>query len=140
LRQRWTGSDEPLAVPLDLRREPVGPRHRTDEAEHRRSLHRPLLPGLAVDDFDGIELAVAVHSLYCRVAEQFDVGCLLNPLGEVAGHMLVEVIAANDKRSEEHTSELQSRGHIVCRLLLEKKKDFLLTERHSCMALLIQYR
>src|SRR5690625_5916988 len=27
-----------------------------------------------------------------------------------------------NKRSEEHTSELQSRGHIVCRLLLEKKK------------------
>src|SRR5690625_6378461 len=26
-----------------------------------------------------------------------------------------------DKRSEEHTSELQSRGHLVCRLLLEKK-------------------
>src|SRR5690625_6018593 len=25
-------------------------------------------------------------------------------------------------RSEEHTSELQSRGHVVCRLLLEKKK------------------
>src|SRR5690625_7053695 len=31
---------------------------------------------------------------------------------------------ANDNswRSEEHTSELQSRGHLVCRLLLEKKK------------------
>src|SRR2546422_7982618 len=27
-----------------------------------------------------------------------------------------------DRRSEEHTSELQSRLHIVCRLLLEKKK------------------
>src|SRR5439155_16055023 len=27
-----------------------------------------------------------------------------------------------DHRSEEHTSELQSRGHLVCRLLLEKKK------------------
>src|SRR5207253_9964950 len=26
------------------------------------------------------------------------------------------------QRSEEHTSELQSRGHLVCRLLLEKKK------------------
>src|SRR5439155_25773715 len=26
-----------------------------------------------------------------------------------------------DQRSEEHTSELQSRGHLVCRLLLEKK-------------------
>src|SRR5207253_7936747 len=28
------------------------------------------------------------------------------------------------KRSEEHTSELQSRGHLVCRLLLEKKKNY----------------
>src|SRR5437870_12946972 len=28
----------------------------------------------------------------------------------------------NVGRSEEHTSELQSRGHLVCRLLLEKKK------------------
>src|SRR5690625_945179 len=28
-----------------------------------------------------------------------------------------------DARSEEHTSELQSRGHLVCRLLLEKKKN-----------------
>src|SRR5690625_6068657 len=28
-------------------------------------------------------------------------------------------------RSEEHTSELQSRGHLVCRLLLEKKKESL---------------
>src|SRR5690625_6020352 len=27
-----------------------------------------------------------------------------------------------NRRSEEHTSELQSRGHLVCRLLLEKKK------------------
>src|SRR5439155_4096741 len=29
---------------------------------------------------------------------------------------------ARVERSEEHTSELQSRGHLVCRLLLEKKK------------------
>src|SRR2546429_5313854 len=29
---------------------------------------------------------------------------------------------ARDPRSEEHTSELQSRLHLVCRLLLEKKK------------------
>src|SRR5439155_15553060 len=29
----------------------------------------------------------------------------------------------NCPRSEEHTSELQSRGHLVCRLLLEKKKS-----------------
>src|SRR5437870_9746291 len=30
--------------------------------------------------------------------------------------------ALSRPRSEEHTSELQSRGHLVCRLLLEKKK------------------
>src|SRR2546422_1755906 len=30
--------------------------------------------------------------------------------------------ATRDRRSEEHTSELQSRLHLVCRLLLEKKK------------------
>src|SRR5205809_2342553 len=33
-----------------------------------------------------------------------------------------EEIAAAGTRSEEHTSELQSRLHLVCRLLLEKKK------------------
>src|SRR5690554_7131297 len=31
-------------------------------------------------------------------------------------------IKSEPKRSEEHTSELQSRPHLVCRLLLEKKK------------------
>src|SRR3712207_7008546 len=34
---------------------------------------------------------------------------------------------AADARSEEHTSELQSRQYLVCRLLLEKKKNILLT-------------
>src|SRR5690625_1822351 len=33
-----------------------------------------------------------------------------------------EQMKENGERSEEHTSELQSRGHLVCRLLLEKKK------------------
>src|SRR5690625_6552431 len=35
------------------------------------------------------------------------------------------------ERSEEHTSELQSRGHLVCRLLLEKKKRNKNTEREN---------
>src|SRR5437660_4381984 len=38
------------------------------------------------------------------------------PNGTAAGR-------AQNRRSEEHTSELQSRGHLVCRLLLEKKKE-----------------
>src|SRR5690554_7295655 len=34
-------------------------------------------------------------------------------------------------RSEEHTSELQSRPHLVCRLLLEKKKHKLFQGRYA---------
>src|SRR2546422_7520959 len=42
------------------------------------------------------------------------------PLELVDVQALVD--ACTDPRSEEHTSELQSRLHLVCRLLLEKKK------------------
>src|SRR2546421_5096078 len=38
----------------------------------------------------------------------------------------VLALASDDERSEEHTSELQSRSDLVCRLLLEKKKKKLL--------------
>src|SRR2546422_2186020 len=41
---------------------------------------------------------------------------------KMAERMEVEHRAAREMRSEEHTSELQSRLHLVCRLLLEKKK------------------
>src|SRR3712207_8641557 len=36
---------------------------------------------------------------------------------------IAEVMLARARRSEEHTSELQSRQYLVCRLLLEKKKQ-----------------
>src|SRR5690625_6890776 len=61
-------------------------------------------------------------------------GILLQPaLGAVLMSLSTVVVAINAQllrravrhgagRSEEHTSELQSRGHLVCRLLLEKKK------------------
>src|SRR5690606_42003417 len=39
-----------------------------------------------------------------------------------AGAMLLLVVFGMKSRSEEHTSELQSRENLVCRLLLEKKK------------------
>src|SRR2546422_4961538 len=38
------------------------------------------------------------------------------------GVAAVRPLARSGRRSEEHTSELQSRLHLVCRLLLEKKK------------------
>src|ERR1035437_7486375 len=37
----------------------------------------------------------------------------------------------NCARSEEHTSELQSRQYLVCRLLLEKKKKIYSTRKHT---------
>src|SRR5690625_6569238 len=51
----------------------------------------------------------------------------LNTLKEKRNEKQTTINQLNEKlstevRSEEHTSELQSRGHLVCRLLLEKKK------------------
>src|SRR2546429_3590879 len=45
-------------------------------------------------------------------------------IGRFGAHMAVESVNDGPRtlRSEEHTSELQSRLHLVCRLLLEKKK------------------
>src|SRR5690625_2494215 len=52
----------------------------------------------------------------------------LDPLSDTFRNGVADIVQPKlrswrdpDYRSEEHTSELQSRGHIVCRLLLEKK-------------------
>ena len=45
--------------------------------------------------------------------------------------------ARNELRSEEHTSELQSQAYLVCRLLLEKKKQ--LNRRHLLIHLYTLY-
>src|SRR5690625_5510569 len=55
--------------------------------------------------------------------------------GRVAGRLRAKAAATaggrprTAPRSEEHTSELQSRGHLVCRLLLEKKKKTVLEQK-----------
>src|SRR3712207_8315420 len=48
----------------------------------------------------------------------------VRPLLREAGHQVFtpSLTGLGERRSEEHTSELQSRQYIVCRLLLEKKK------------------
>src|SRR3989442_5081336 len=45
-------------------------------------------------------------------------------LGDVAAYRGEQAL----RRSEEHTSELQSRPHLVCRLLLEKKTSLIMTQ------------
>src|SRR3712207_9062026 len=50
-------------------------------------------------------------------------GALLgHVLAQAAAQRLVQQVGRGVVRSEEHTSELQSRQYLVCRLLLEKKK------------------
>src|SRR3712207_7619087 len=49
-------------------------------------------------------------------------GCTVNARSDASDSFLSVI---NGIRSEEHTSELQSRQYLVCRLLLEKKKKLL---------------
>src|SRR5258708_31826286 len=51
-------------------------------------------------------------------------------LRDLEGEAVGVVQQERKRRSEEHTSELQSPDHLVCRLLLEKKKNRIV--RHYC--------
>src|SRR5690625_5629783 len=57
----------------------------------------------------------------------FNIATLVSVLIGVTVLYIALFLAALAGRSEEHTSELQSRGHLVCRLLLEKKKKYTAT-------------
>src|SRR3712207_8985705 len=60
-------------------------------------------------------------ALLCEVPASVQVrGELVHPSTE--SFLLEEGVGVKHARSEEHTSELQSRQYLVCRLLLEKKK------------------
>src|SRR5437660_7300885 len=57
-----------------------------------------------------------------RMSATVEVGDRNKIVGEVRSAQNESGGPQAGERSEEHTSELQSRGHLVCRLLLEKKK------------------
>src|SRR2546429_6974651 len=62
--------------------------------------------------------------------------------GDVLTLVIPDEVLARGLRSEEHTSELQSRLHLVCRLLLEKKKkkkNTLTTYNISSLIICITY-
>src|SRR2546422_7070497 len=61
------------------------------------------------------------RSTFCPGKTPAQVVAILQRL--VVDHVNVIDDEALEDRSEEHTSELQSRLHLVCRLLLEKKKN-----------------
>src|SRR2546429_4098031 len=66
----------------------------------------------AADNGFGASLVFS-PAIYIRRVEELDAGV----------HRAVHDAVCIALRSEEHTSELQSRLHLVCRLLLEKKKN-----------------
>src|SRR5437868_9907600 len=74
-------------------------------------------PQLLVGDFDPVQCHVEIAA--CEQVEQHVPLALhgARPDAELGGERRREI----DLRSEEHTSELQSRFDLVCRLLLEKK-------------------
>src|SRR5688572_31096351 len=55
----------------------------------------------------------------------------LAPIAALGPLRLLQHVAAHLERSEEHTSELQSQSNLVCRLLLEKKKQKNTYERRT---------
>src|SRR5690554_2320628 len=87
---------------------------------------------VAVGEADKISETLAPFAADGKVRRYVYYGEEVKGLQAVSGVSAADVIAAYaealggqetlDGRSEEHTSELQSRPHLVCRLLLEKKK------------------
>src|SRR2546422_3039147 len=70
-----------------------------------------------------------------RAVKRFMPGETLEAALEAANQFakagLGTVLTELGERSEEHTSELQSRLHLVCRLLLEKKKKYISLSLHT---------
>src|SRR3712207_8477528 len=82
---------------------------------HLRERAEELGAEVALLDRPGTDVQQLARDALARGAD------LLGVAGGDGTQALVAQVAA-ERRSEEHTSELQSRPYLVCRLLLEKKK------------------
>src|SRR3712207_8103738 len=95
----------------------------------------------AEDDGNGLSLVVFQPADEANELVEPAVELLLrgaSGLQNLLGHLVALVIPrvstgerVVEMRSEEHTSELQSRQYLVCRLLLEKKKKNIFTPRST---------
>src|SRR5437870_10902858 len=124
---QWNESLQRIA--LEFMRQSRQDGSQTTWAELKRQLYSAdfLIPGpilralqsdaravLLIDEVD--KTGPAFEAFLLEILSDFQVS--IPQLGTVAAKHRPIVV-----RSEEHTSELQSRGHLVCRLLLEKKKN-----------------
>src|SRR3989442_8986121 len=74
-----------------------------------------------IDRYSDLLLLLGLIIWYAKINRIFYVG--LTGLVLIGSVLTSYTRARAESRSEEHTSELQSRPHLVCRLLLEKKKQ-----------------
>src|SRR5207253_6482931 len=90
-----------------------------DDAEHARR-PRLVLPHVALAVYDPHLAVRPRHAVLDVVARAAALRLGRRPADHLPIFRVDEMLPVADvERSEEHTSELQSRGHLVCRLLLE---------------------
>src|SRR5690554_1209850 len=92
-------------------RVPISPKDLTgDDAQYMKKIHRNFLYDVSVI----VKILGSIEELPVEITGNY----IIKDWG--TQEILVDIKGSH--RSEEHTSELQSRPHLVCRLLLEKKK------------------
>src|SRR5690625_1641673 len=88
----------------------------------------PYLKGFKINEIDPTSMKYKIGAIFeyldNRIVSGHTLREIINIIDELnfqSSDELFELSHIYENRSEEHTSELQSRGHLVCRLLLEKK-------------------
>jgi hypothetical protein len=97
LRYRVACLDESLRIQFNLRGQPVGARHRPDEAEQGGRLDRAHFARLVIDALDCVEAGLAQHSRDGGIGKNLDIRGALNPSGKVCRHILVKAPGANEE-------------------------------------------
>src|SRR5690625_3825079 len=102
-------------------------------AYYQAHTEKSRVPQVRQYDSSGDADIVALYEQAVADGAEFVIGPLdrdkverLSQLEQLPAPILTLNYTETARRSEEHTSELQSRGHLVCRLLLEKKKTQIL--------------
>src|SRR5690625_6829997 len=91
--------------------------------EEKTKKEEPINLLLTLEDVDGITIEGLIKDIqmasFLKSIEK--VALIGNKTWLKVDAKIESIVPSIKLRSEEHTSELQSRGHLVCRLLLEKK-------------------